>query len=111
MRELTKGQSNAMRRHCKELELSRKALEQAAERWNDAQQAAYEFASGVYDELREHFEEKSEKWQTSEVGRRFSEWMNPWAEARDAVHEDIELPDFDTFMDAFYNVTDEVDDI
>lgn len=53
-------------------------LEAAAEKYNEAMQSLRAFRDEVVEQIETIFDEKSEKWQESDKGTAWSEWMDQW---------------------------------
>lgn len=63
------------------------ALSEAAEEYNGALADVQDFVSGVAEDGRAEFEEKSERWQEGEKGQYADAWLQQW--------ESLELEDFE----------------
>lgn len=54
------------------------AIEAAKEKYNTALDDALNFTDQVSNEMTDYFEERSEKWQESEKGDAYREWIDEW---------------------------------
>lgn len=58
--------------------------------YNTVVEQAREFVEERHDQMQSQYEDRSEKWQQSEKGEAFQEWLNEWEEAQSEL-EDIDL--------------------
>lgn len=63
----------------------------AKEAFDAAVSEAESFREEMSSEIEGHYDEKSERWQESEAGERFSEWSSTWQETIEP--EEIEIPE------------------
>ena len=68
--------------------------------YNTAVDRANEFQTAVSDSILEYVDERSEKWQDSEAGARYSAWMEEWTDDLDTIEEgsldkpeEVQIPD------------------
>lgn len=77
----------------------------AAEKLNETLRDADSFREQVHAEMEEYFEERSEKWQTSEEGEKFSAWLDSWEALIDEVELEEPVPiDPPDMMDFDYEI-------
>lgn len=87
-------------------------VQAAVEAYNDAVQAAKNFADDIASSRQDEFDEKSERWQESDNGCNAQEFINAWegvddSEAEVELPEEIAEPDLDV-SEEFSELPDEV---
>lgn len=77
-------------------EIWEKEVQPAVEAYNDIISEANSFREDIAAKMEDYFSEKSERWQESDVGCDFQEWMSSWQDELDEC--DVEKPE--SFFDA-----------
>lgn len=81
-----------------EIEETVQALNEAIGTYNMALQDAAAIRDEIVASMEDHYNDRSEKWQESESGGRYAEWIAEWEEAEFTeiyVVDDLELPHAD----------------
>jgi uncharacterized coiled-coil DUF342 family protein len=85
-------------------------VEEAVAKYNEAISQASEFKDEVCSEAQEYYDERSEKWQESEKGKSYQEWIDEWESCLDEIEveqpEELEVPDMEA-PDILENLPDE----
>ncbi len=60
------------------------------------------YRQSIFDQMEEYFDGKSEKWQESDTGTEYRDWMDEWSNATVDTMEDVEevgidIPDVSLF--------------
>ncbi len=130
MKKLTKAQVEARWRHMDALKASSETVEEAIDQYNQTMQEAWEkieeavssyneaiaqaseFKEEVYSEAQEYYDERSEKWQESDKGQSYQEWIDEWEADLDEIEveqpDELEVPDMEA-SDSLENLPDEPD--
>ena len=74
----------------KSLEIWNRHIDPALNALNAAAEALNTFRSDLYLDMEAYHDEKSEKWQESEAGQQYAEWMANYAETVEGV--ELEAP-------------------
>lgn len=74
------------------------AVEEAIESYNGTVRDAAEYVSTIAQDAESAFDERSERWQESERGERFREWVDEWMnvvldEVQIEQPEEVDVPD------------------
>lgn len=74
-------------------------LEPLVAKYNEAVEKVEEFRAEIAQELTDHFDEKSEKWQEGDAGSSYSSWKGEWEslsaeQIEIAAPSEIEEPDW-----------------
>jgi hypothetical protein len=77
----------AIRAYNEGLEMLAEGLTNAAEAYNESLSDVREFVSGIAEDGRAEFDEKSERWRAGEKGQEADSWVQAW--------EAVEIEDFE----------------
>lgn len=107
MKRPTNDQIRQLRNHSKKLEELEKKIEAGIRKYNQTLSELFnqiqadkqdyeseleetnEFLESVHSEMQEYFDERSEKWQESEKGSAYQDWMDEW----NSPLNEVELPE------------------
>ena len=67
-------------------------LEEIRETYESTVQPALDEIEEICDRQEAYFDDRSERWQDSETGEEYTEWMDAWCDVRNNVPELDELP-------------------
>lgn len=89
-------------------------ISQIVQSYNDVASEANAFVEEVKNAQQEYYDERSEKWQESDRGSEYQDWMNEWdieieeVEVEEAHFDEIDEPDID--LEVFEALPTSVDD-
>lgn len=67
--------------------------------YNTFVREAQEFIEEMRDEMQAYYDDRSEKWQESDTGTEYYDWIDAWETGLDEIEdiqpEEIDCPDFD----------------
>jgi len=89
----------AVKQYNEKVAVAHSELQAVVETFNKRVAEANEFVEEVHSEQESFFDEKSERWQESDAGSAYQDWMTQWG---DKVVEEVELdwpPEFDVDVD------------
>lgn len=87
MKQLTTDQIKQVEAHHNAIVTAQDAANAEIERLNAAIDAFNAFRTDLHDNMQAHFDGKPEKWQESDAGAAYSEWMEKYEEEIDLVEE------------------------
>ena len=110
MKQLSKKQQKQLAELVEELREREQAvndafdvLDSAAADYNASTQEVTAFINGVYSDIESHYNGRSERWQESEAGEAYHEWLLAW---ESAAPEEVEVD-----RPTFYGSADELDEL
>lgn len=82
---------DSIKRYNQLIEAARTEIEGLVGRYNELVQDAQGMMEGIHDEQEAYKGDRSDRWQDSDAGQAYTEWMDAWAV--DLEEMDIVLPD------------------
>jgi len=82
----------------------RRPVDAAIEAYNEAVEAAKDFADRVAGDAQAYYDDRSERWQEGDAGAAYADWINAWETAsfdnvEVEIPADLEEPDMDHATD------------